>query len=96
MDIHAIKEHFDNEFPREGCGVLSVIKGKKKWFPITNISPEPDNFILDSDEFFWISNAKPNAPVIPIRGAPLTSIFFIALQKSFRLESSLVTNLKGN
>jgi len=51
MDIHAIKEHFDKEFPREGCGVLSVIKGKKKWFPITNISPEPDNFILDSDEY---------------------------------------------
>ena len=37
MDIHAIKEHFDNEFPREGCGVLSVIKVKKKWLPITNI-----------------------------------------------------------
>ena len=51
MDIGIIKEHFDKEFPREGCGVLAVVKGKKKWFPVKNISPEPDNFILDSDEY---------------------------------------------
>ena len=51
MYIDAIKEHFDKEFPREGCGVLAVVKGKKKWFPVKNLSPEPDNFILDSDEY---------------------------------------------
>tara|TARA_B100000214_G_scaffold251540_1_gene184947 strand:- start:7037 stop:7732 length:696 start_codon:yes stop_codon:yes gene_type:complete len=51
MDIDAIKEHFDKEFPREGCGVISVIKGKKKWIPVKNVSTDPDNFILDSDEY---------------------------------------------
>ena len=51
MDIDAIKEHFDKEFPREGCGVLAVVKGKKQWFPVTNIAENPDDFIMDSEEY---------------------------------------------
>ena len=51
MDIGAIKEHFDKEFPREGCGVLAVVKGKKQWFPVTNIAENSDDFIMDSEEY---------------------------------------------
>lgn len=51
MDLHTIKEHFDKEYPKEACGILAVVKGQKKWFPIKNIAEENDNFIMDSDEY---------------------------------------------
>ena len=49
--IEEIREHFEKEFPREACGVLSVVKGKKKWFPVTNIAENPNDFIMDSEEY---------------------------------------------
>ena len=49
--IHEIEEHFKKEYPREGCGVISVVKGKKKWFPCTNIAEDEEDFILDSQEY---------------------------------------------
>jgi len=51
MDVISIKEHFDKEYPKEGCGVLAVVKGKKKWFPVKNIAEVNNNFIMDSDEY---------------------------------------------
>jgi|TARA_B110000495_G_C22896150_1_gene522822 proteasome lid subunit RPN8/RPN11 len=49
--IHNIQEHFKQEYPREGCGVISVVKGKKKWFPCTNIAHDEEDFIMDSQEY---------------------------------------------
>lgn len=49
--LHDIGEHFKEEYPREGCGVISVVKGKKKWFPCTNIAEDGDDFIIDSQEY---------------------------------------------
>jgi len=49
--LHDIQEHFKDEYPREGCGVISVVKGKKKWFPCTNIAEDGDDFIIDSQEY---------------------------------------------
>tara|TARA_B100000287_G_C20574524_1_gene757892 strand:+ start:368 stop:1063 length:696 start_codon:yes stop_codon:yes gene_type:complete len=51
MDLYKIKEHFDNEYPKEACGILAVVKGKKEWFPVKNIAEENNNFIMDSDEY---------------------------------------------
>jgi len=51
MNIHEIKEHFDKEYPREGCGVIAVVKGKKQWFPVTNLAEDKDDFIMASDEY---------------------------------------------
>ena len=45
--IEDIKQHFENEYPREGCGVLAVVKGKKKWFPCTNVAQDDEDFIID-------------------------------------------------
>ena len=28
-----IVEHFNAEYPREGCGVIGIQKGKSVWFP---------------------------------------------------------------
>ena len=49
--IQDIQDHFKKEYPREGCGILSVVKGKKKWFPCTNIAEDEDDFIIDSQEY---------------------------------------------
>lgn len=49
--LNDILEHFKQEYPREGCGVISIVKGKKKWFPCTNIAEDDDDFIIDSQEY---------------------------------------------
>jgi len=54
MNINDIKDHFDREYPREGCGVISVVKGKKEWFPVPNLANNDDDFIMDSDEYLKI------------------------------------------
>lgn len=50
--IEEIRNHFEKEYPREGCGVIGITKGKKKWFPCTNVAKEEEDFILCSKEWF--------------------------------------------
>jgi|TARA_B100001250_G_scaffold209047_1_gene179425 proteasome lid subunit RPN8/RPN11 len=52
--LEEIQEHFEKEYPREGCGILAVVKGQKKWFPCTNIAEQGDDFIIDSQEYLKI------------------------------------------
>jgi len=54
--IDEIKEHFKKEYPREGCGVIGIVKGKKKWFPCENIAKEEEDFILSSSEYLEIKS----------------------------------------
>ena len=49
--IDDILEHFKKEYPREGCGIISIVKGKKRWFPCTNVAEDDDDFIIDSQEY---------------------------------------------
>ena len=49
-----IEEHFTSEYPREGCGVLAVSKGKLAWIPCKNIADSDDDFVFDSKEYFKI------------------------------------------
>ena len=46
--LEEIRQHFEEEYPKEGCGILAVVKGKQKWFPCTNIAEENNHFIIDS------------------------------------------------
>ena len=49
--IDQIKEHFDAEYPNEGC-VLVIDKGTNdfEWIPYKNISEDPENsFELEED-----------------------------------------------
>ena len=59
-----IHEHFKKEYPREGCGILAVVKGKKKWFPCTNIAPDDEDFIIDSEEYLKISRTSDITAII--------------------------------
>lgn len=72
--LEDIYEHFDAEYPREGCGLLGVLKGKLYWLPCSNIAKDSEEFILDSSEFFrfklqydivGIVHSHPDAPSTP-------------------------------
>ena len=49
-----IEKHFEEVYPREGCGVLAVSKGKLNWIPCTNVAEEEEVFILASLEYLKI------------------------------------------
>lgn len=50
--IEEIQEHFEKEYPREGCGIIGIVKGKKQWFPCRNVAEDEDDFILSSEDYF--------------------------------------------
>jgi len=52
--LNEIAEHFEKEYPREGCGVIAVSKGKAKWFPCKNIAEQDEDFVFDSKEYLKI------------------------------------------
>jgi len=51
VNVQQLEEHFAKEYPREACGVFSVVKGKKKYIPCTNVAEDDEDFILDSQEY---------------------------------------------
>lgn len=55
--LSEIQEHLESEYPREGCGVLAVVKGRSRWFPCTNVAKGNDSFIIDSTEYLKISRS---------------------------------------
>ena len=56
--IEDMRQHFKNEYPREGCGILTVVKGKQKWVPCTNIAEEDNHFIIDTKEYLKIARTS--------------------------------------
>jgi len=52
--IEDIQDHFSKEYPREGCGIIGIVKGKKKWFPCENVAKSEKDFILSSKDWFAV------------------------------------------
>ena len=52
--IDEIKKHFEAEYPKEACGIIGVVKGKKRWFPCKNIAQKEEDFIMSSDDWFRV------------------------------------------
>jgi len=51
--VESIKEHFDSEYPFEGCGIV-IDKGDNDlhWVPSTNVSEDPEHsFEIEEDVF---------------------------------------------
>lgn len=61
--IDEIREHFEKEYPREGCGIIAVVKGKKKWFPCENVAEDFEDFIISSED--WL-NVRTKADIIAV------------------------------
>ena len=54
--LEEYREHFEANYPREGCGVLGVVHGDLKWFPCTNVAEGDNDFVIDSKEYIAISH----------------------------------------
>jgi proteasome lid subunit RPN8/RPN11 len=52
--LEEIKSHFDEHYPKEACGVIGVVQGKKKWFPCKNVAEDDEDFILCSEDWFRV------------------------------------------
>ena len=52
--LEEIQKHFEEEYPREGCGVIAIVKGEKKWFPCKNVAEEDNDFIISSEDYLEI------------------------------------------
>lgn len=50
-----IEKHFEEYYPKEGCGLIGVVNGDAKWFPCKNISKTNDTFVFDSSEYMEIA-----------------------------------------
>ena len=53
--LSAIEDHFRSWYPKEGCGVIGVVKGKSKWFPCENLAEEEEDFVMNPDDFHRVS-----------------------------------------
>ena len=49
--IEQIREHFDAEYPREACGIIGVVKGKKRFYPCKNVAEGTEDFIMSSTDY---------------------------------------------
>lgn len=45
-----IEEHFKECYPKEGCGVIAIVKGHPKWFPCENLAIKDDEFVIGAKE----------------------------------------------
>lgn len=52
--IEEIRKHFEKEYPREGCGVIAIVKGKKRFFPCTNVAEDYEDFKISYKDYFEV------------------------------------------
>jgi proteasome lid subunit RPN8/RPN11 len=72
--IAAIGKHAQADYPRESCGLLIVVKGRRRYVPCSNVAAGTDHFRLPADEYaaaedlgeiIGIVHSHPDAPAQP-------------------------------
>ena len=54
---NAALAHAKDEFPKESVGLVSIIKGRQRYFPCTNLAETPDeHFVLGPEEYAEIED----------------------------------------
>ena len=52
-----ILEHAQAEDPRECCGLIAVVKGRRRYFPCRNIAATPDeHFVLSGEDYAQVED----------------------------------------
>lgn len=52
--LEDIRKHFKEAYPKEACGVVGIVKGKKRWFPCKNVAQTDEDFVMCSEDWFRI------------------------------------------
>jgi len=52
--IDEIQKHFEENYPQEACGIIGIVKGKKKYFPCENLAKENEDFILNPLDYIAV------------------------------------------
>jgi proteasome lid subunit RPN8/RPN11 len=72
--IAAIGKHAQADYPREACGLLLIVKGRRRYVPCSNVAAGTDHFTLPADEYaaaedlgeiVAIVHSHPDAPAQP-------------------------------
>ncbi len=54
--LEDIRQHFEEWYPKEGCGILLASKGKISWHPCNNVAETENDFVIDSKQYINLSH----------------------------------------
>ena len=81
-----IIKHGREESPKECCGLLAVVKGRRRYFPCKNIAQGPEeHFIIDPDDYMFVEDKGEIIAVVhshPLHSPEPSEADLVACEKS--------------
>lgn len=62
--MQSIREHAEHDFPRESCGLIMIVKGRRRYFPCRNIAEKNEHFVIHPDDLIAAEDAGTLAMVV--------------------------------